>query len=210
MLFFDHSSFFKKEWCFFMRFSRNFCFLLYDDSLNPEFVSVLSDFGEKTFVMYHDRDINLDGTQKKPHYHVMVMCRNAREENVVCELVTSCGGANGVYQAVNSKKSFARYLCHMDNPEKMAYNPEEVMCLGGADYLSTALTKTDKKTSKIKTLREILNFCRENKICYYCDLVDICLDTRHDWTALLIGTYGRVIRNYIQSIDFSLHRKGAR
>lgn len=195
---------------FFMRFSRNFCFLLYEDSLKSDFISILSDFGEKAFIVYHDRDFNPDGTQKKPHYHVMVMCKNAREESVIDNLVKSCGGANGRYQAINSKRSYARYLCHMDNPEKVCYNPEEIISLCGADYLSMALTKTDKTTNKMNKLREILKFCRENKICYYCNLVDICFESRQDWVPLLVGSYGRVIRNYIQSLDFSLHRKGAR
>lgn len=185
-----------------MRFSRNFCFMLYDDSMNPNFITVLSDFGEKAFVVYHDRDINSDGTQKKPHYHVMVMCCNSRSENSIKRLVSDCGGANGVFKAVKTKRGYARYLCHMDNPEKVSYDPEEVMCLCGSDYLSLAMTKTDIESGKLNVLREILRYCRENVIVYYCDLVDYCVDVRQDWLSLLSGSRGRVVRNYIQSLDY--------
>ena len=191
-----------------MRFSRNFCFMMYDDSMNSNFVSFLSDFGEKTFIVYHDRDINPDGTQKKPHYHVMVMCKTTRSENSIKKLVNDCGGANGVYKAVKAKRGYARYLCHMDNPEKAPYEPDEVMCLCGADYLSVAMTKSDLKCNKLNALRQIIQYCRDNSIIYYCDIVDYCIDARQDWLSVLSSSYGRVVRNYLQSLDYSGKKRG--
>lgn len=202
----DHSLNFLKGWYFFMRFSRNFCFLLYDDSMNPDFITVLSGFGEKAFVVYHDRDINSDGTQKKPHYHVMVMCHNCRSEKVVSGLVHNCGGANDSYLPVVSKRGYARYLCHMDNPEKMCYEPDEVMCLCGADYLELALTKTDKDCQKNSKMKEVLHYCQKNKIIHYCELVDYCMDYRPDWMPCFVGSHGRVIRSYVQSLEYKLRR----
>lgn len=182
--------------------------MMYDDSLNADFVSVLSDFGEKAFVVYHDRDINPDGTQKKPHYHVMVMCKTSRSINMIQKLVDDCGGANGVFKAVKTKRGYARYLCHMDNPEKMPYEPNEVMCLCGADYLSLAMTKSDVKCNKLNTLCQIIRYCRDNSIIYYCDIVDYCVDERQDWLPILSSGYGRVVRNYVQSLDYSGKKRG--
>lgn len=189
-----------------MRFPRNFCFLLYDDSLNPNFVSVLSDFGEKCFIAYHDRDINPDGTQKKPHYHVMIMCHNCRSEKIISELVKKCGGANDAYLPVSSKRGYARYLCHMDNPEKTSYEPEEVMSLCGADYNKIALTHADIECRKNSQMYEIIHYCRKNKIVHYCKLLDYCMDYRPDWMRVLAGGHGRVIRWYIQSLEYMFRR----
>ena len=191
-----------------MRFSRNFCFMMYDDSMNADFISVLSDFGEKAFIVYHDRDVNPDGTQKKPHYHVMVMCKTTRSVNSVQKLVDDCGGANGAYKAIKTKRGYARYLCHMDNPEKMPYAPDEVMCLCGADYLSLAMTKSDVKCNKLNMLRQIIRYCRDNSIIYYCDMVDYCTEERQEWLPVLASSYGRVVRNYIQSLDYSGKKRG--
>lgn len=171
--------------------------------MNPEFISVLSGFGEKAFVVLHDRDMNSDGTPKKSHYHVLVMCENRRSENSIRKLVNACGGANNSYQGVMSKRSYARYLCHLDNLDKMPYEPEEVQCLCGADYMKVALTNADREKGRHKKLREILRYCRENKVFYYCDLVDKCLDERQDWFPLLTGSSGRVIRNYILSLEYA-------
>lgn len=187
-----------------MKYPRNFCFLLYDDSMNPNFISILSDFGEKAFVVYHDRDVKEDGTQKKPHYHVMVMCRNCRSEMSVAKLVHMCGGANSVYEPVSSKIGYARYLCHMDNPEKTTYESDEVMSLCGADYLELALTKAEKNDNKMAIARAILRYCKANKIIHYCDLVDYSISDRQDWFPCLSGSYGRIVRTYVQSLEYKL------
>lgn len=172
--------------------------------MNSSFITVLSNFGEPTCIVYHDRDINSDGTNKKPHYHVLVMCRNRRSENVIEKLVRNCGGANGKYEIVQSKCAYARYLCHMDNPEKMSYSPDEVMTLCGADYSELALTKSDRSCAKIDKMREILRYCREHNEIYYCDLLEYCMDSRLDWLPCMVGTYGRTIRNYLQSREYKI------
>ena len=137
-----------------------------------------------------------------------VLTLTTRSENSVKKLVCDCGGANGAYKAVKTKRGYARYLCHMDNPEKAAYEAEEVMCLCGADYLDLAMTKTDKKCNKLNMLRQILRYCRENSIIYYCDIVDYCVEVRQEWLPLLSSSYGRVIRSYIQSLDYSGKKRG--
>ena len=56
-------------------------------------------------------------------------------------------------EMVNSARGYARYLCHLDNPEKAQYDPAEVRCMGGADYYGI----TNLPTDDIKMLGEIMS-----------------------------------------------------
>ena len=42
-------------------------------------------------------------------------------------------GGVGV-EPVKSVRAYARYLCHLDSPDKVCYRTEDVLSLSGADY----------------------------------------------------------------------------
>ena len=44
-------------------------------------------------------------------------------------------------------RAYARYLCHLDNPEKAQYEVAEGESLGGADYLGTIKCAADTDTA---------------------------------------------------------------
>ena len=47
-------------------------------------------------------------------------------------------------QRINVVRGYARYLCHLDNPEKAQYNISDVISLGGADYQEVISLASDK------------------------------------------------------------------
>ena len=71
----------------------------------------------------HDRDINEDGEIKKEHCHVMFIFENAREINSVAKELNI-----ETYRIENVKsiKYMARYLIHLDQPEKAQYKYDEI------------------------------------------------------------------------------------
>lgn len=173
---------------------RNFSFLIYPESAVNDWQTVLASFFLPCFYVFHDKD------NKKPHYHVLVTPNNAISVNTVNTIVTAVGGANGCYERVTSTVGYARYLCHMDNPEKYQYLPDDVVCLCGADYQKITRTKSDEDSARLRVFREIFKFIRDNNFVSYAYFLDYCLDNEPSWFALAVSSHGRVIKDYIKSM----------
>ena len=101
----------------------------------------------------HDKDTNPTGEPKKPHYHVLIMYDSVKTSEQAKELFALIGGVG--CEVVQSIRGYARYLCHLDNPEKFQYNIDDVKSLCGADYVGTIGLAIDK----LKALDEMMEFC---------------------------------------------------
>lgn len=100
----------------------------------------------------HDKDINPDGTPKKPHYHV-ILCYNGPTtySNVKKTMTDPLGQPHPQY--LNSVKGAYRYLTHQDNPEKYQYDKNGVQHFGGfstADYCDMSITDEDRLYSALE------------------------------------------------------------
>ena len=91
----------------------------------------------------HDKDCNADGEVKKAHWHVMLMFGSMKTTAQAKEAFQSFG-CTVEPQRVRNTRGMARYLCHMDNPDKYQYNQADVVAIGAADYLSAIGLPTDK------------------------------------------------------------------
>lgn len=74
---------------------------------------------------YHDHDENADGTPKKPHYHVLMKFESNWMFKDVKRLITDVLHQPEPERALNPVGA-ARYLTHMDNPEKYQYTAEKI------------------------------------------------------------------------------------
>lgn len=177
---------------------REFAFILYPESANDNWKEILSMLQQKVFYVLHDKDIDFDGNLKKPHYHVMIMYDTPRSSSTVSKIAVKCG-SNGFLEHVMSKRGYARYLCHLDNPEKYQYSSNDVVCLGGVDYNSEIKSKTELKHDKLASIAEIMKFCSDNEVHFYADLLEYCVVKRLDWLEILTTYSGQVIKDYIKS-----------
>ena len=179
---------------------RSYSFLIYPEGLESNFVDILSNSGGKGFYILHDMDKLEDGTDKKAHYHVLIMFENPRSLAAVSRLAVRCGAVNGFVEPLKNAVAYARYLCHMDNPNKYRYESCEVTSFGGADYEEFCETNSDRKKRKLSTVCQIVDFICDNKIYSYASLVEYCCSCRHDWLEiLLVPSVGRSIIEYIKS-----------
>ena len=184
--------------------SRNFSFLIYPEGLADNFVEILNDSGGKGFYILHDMDKLEDGTDKKTHYHVLVMFENARTLNSVSRLAVRCGAVHGFVEPLKNVVAYARYLCHMDNPNKHRYESCEVTSFGGTDYEEFCETTSDKKKKKLGAVCQMIDFICDNKIYSYANFFEYCCSCRHDWLdVLLIPSVGRSIIEYIKSKNWT-------
>lgn len=182
--------------------ARNFATVVYPESAPENWREILQDLKTAVFISpLHDCDCNPDGEVKKAHYHVMLMYEGKKTLNTIRELCSTFGGVG--CEKVESKRGYARYLCHLDNPEKAQYNPDDVTTYGGENYHVVIGTVLDK----YKAIREMIAYCKDNKIISYAELVEYCMAERDDWFRVLAdnGTY--MIKEYLKSKDWTMNRE---
>lgn len=128
----------------------------------------------------HIGDHNPDGSIKKPHWHVMIIYESVKDyDSQVKPLFDSIGGVGR--EEVGSARGYARYLCHLDNPEKCQYSPAEVTCYGGANW--EAITNMPGDDPQIK--REIEKFIQQNRIYSYAEACDVLAANNLEWYNVL-------------------------
>jgi len=174
--------------------TRNFATVVYPESAPTNWQEVLSEHHVLAFISpLHDKDINPDDTPKKPHFHVLVMFEGVKTDEQVKELFATIGGVG--LERVNTLRGYARYLCHLDNPEKHQYSPDDVRSFCGANYIEVIGLATDK----YQAIYEMVDFCEENDIISYKELFLYARLHRNDWSRVLCdnGTY--VIKEYVKS-----------
>lgn len=177
--------------------TRNWAVVVYPDSAPENWREVLRDLKIQALISpLHDRDTNPDGTPKKPHYHVILIFEGVKTWQQVKEDVADRLNAPSP-EKVMSVKGYARYLIHMDNPEKAQYSQEEIEVMGGVD-LAELLKMTS--SSRHAMLREMRKFISENSVTELCDFMDWCDANRpDDWSVLLDDNSCYIIGEYIKS-----------
>lgn len=144
----------------------------------------------------HIGDVNADGTIKKPHRHVMFIFESKKNyETQVKPLFDRIGGVGRI--EVYSTAGSARYLIHMDNPEKFQYNMKDVLEFGGADY--RAIIQAERPGDKMKALHAIEDFIKANDIRGYAELLDTLRINNPDLETYAAMSLTYVIKEYLKS-----------
>ncbi len=178
--------------------TRNFATVGYPDSAPADWKEKLDQLHVAAFISpLHDKDVNPNGELKKAHYHVLVMFEGPKDYDTQVKPIFDEIGAVG-REIVNSARGYARYLCHLDNPEKATYSPSEVLCMGGADYYGVVTLPTDD----LKVITEIKRFCRENEIYSLAEIIDIAESLHPEWYSTIVMSRCYVIDKYIKSLEW--------
>ena len=179
---------------------RNYATVVYPDSAPENWQEIIAELKIPVFISpLHDKDKNANGEDKKPHYHVELLFDGQKTKAQAEEVIKSFGGVG--CEVVNSSRAYARYLCHLDNPEKAQYDIGEVKAYGGADYMTIIGTMADKA----KAIRDMLQFIEEEDITCFADLMMYASVNRSDWFDCLINSGAYVIKEYIKSRTWKLH-----
>ena len=156
--------------------TRNYATVIYDDDC----IDRINDLHLPCFISpWHDKDVNPTGEKKKPHRHVLFNFDSVKSWNQVRDIVEQIGGV-GV-ESVMSNRAYARYLCHLDNPEKAQYNINDVQVIGGLDYIELINSCADEYA----TLYEIIDYVLKNDICDFKEFVLYCQSEHFDWFELM-------------------------
>ena len=177
---------------------RNFATVVYPESAPENWQDILAEQFVPSFISpLHDKDVNPSGEVKKSHYHVVVMFegkKSIEQAKALFDLINGVG-----CEVVQSIRGYARYLCHMDNPEKAQYDSSEVRSLCGADYVGTIGLVTDK----YKAIGEMIDFCVDKHIYSYAQLLIYCRSERFDWFRVLCDNGTVVMKEFLKSLDWT-------
>ena len=177
--------------------------VVYPESAPDDWQSIISDLMIPCYISpLHDRDLNSDGTPKKAHHHVLFVfdCKKSRQQ--IEEITKQFGGVG--QELVKSKRGYARYLCHLDNPEKAQYDIDDVKSYGGLDYEADI----GIVINKYKIIGEMIDFVSANNIIYYSDLCDYARANEPQWFRVLCDS-SWTVKEYIKSNAYKLERKGS-
>lgn len=173
--------------------------VVYPESAPDNWLTILRDLMIPCYVSpLHDKDFNADKTPKKAHYHVMLVFEGKKSRAQIEEIVKRFGGVG--QENVKSKRGYARYLCHLDNPEKAQYSPDDVLSYGGLDYESDIGTVINK----YKVISEMIDFVSANNIFYYSDLCDYARINEPQWFRVLCDNGSYMLKEYIKSNKYKL------
>lgn len=182
--------------------TRNYATVVYPDSAPEDWMTILADQLVPAFISpLHDLDENPDGEAKKPHYHVLIMFDGVKTTEQAKEVFDKIGGVG--LEVVKVIRSYARYLCHMDNPDKHQYSTSDVRALSGADYHSVIGLAIDK----YEAIGEMIDFCDANNITSYAVLIEWARHNKFEWFRVLCDSATMVMREYLKSKKWSLDNK---
>lgn len=179
--------------------TRNWTFVIYPGDSAPEnWLEILKSLNVKGFVSPLHTDVNPDETEKKAHRHVLLMFEGKKSFSQVKAIADMLNAPHPQY--VQSKAGMARYLCHLDNPEKKQYEPSKVINLGGADYLEAVSTAADLD----RTISEMEEWCDEQGVFSYAALSRYARKNRPDWTRALRHRCTIHMKAYLQSCQWEI------
>lgn len=99
---------------------RKFFFVCYPESCDID-SSIISSGADRYAWILHDADLDDDGNLKKPHYHVYVEYKNARQPSTISKKFNI---AENNIEYCKSTRGCIRYLVHMNHKDKHQYNKE--------------------------------------------------------------------------------------
>lgn len=197
--------------------SKNFATLVYTDSSNIDSVRMALRAMHVSYIISpcHSQDLLSDGSGlKKAHYHIILVFDSLKSIPQVKSILTfkdiehdydlssldfNQEQVNFVgLEIVNSLTIYARYLCHLDNPEKASYPIDDVEAYG-LDYASLIRKERDKYDACGRVIDFIVsNHCT----CFATVLLHARQNDNEMFRVLCDNSF--TIREFIKSYSFLL------
>lgn len=152
-----------------MEKERYWTFIMYEDSRPDNWYDELQATGLQIAISpLHNKDLNSDGEEKKPHWHVVLFFQGPTTYSRVEKITKLVNGT--IPKRVISPIGMIRYLTHKDNPEKYQYDEREIITINGLDIddiqgMTTSMEIELKKAciqliqiKKIKEYSSLVNY----------------------------------------------------
>lgn len=121
----------------------------------------------------HDRDMCEEtGELKKPHYHLLLHYTSLKSQRQIKEDLEPLGAVGA--ERVRELGAYARYLIHVDDPDKAQYDIQDLRVYNGFD-ISKYFEET--KIGVDAGFAELVKIALEQGYTEYCSLVTYCLES---------------------------------
>lgn len=151
----------------------------------------------------HDKDILPTGEHKKAHYHIILIFDSLKSLDQAKEITSALGTVGCAL--CTSFRGYARYLCHLDSPDKFLYDKDLVLNVGDVDYWEVISSSADLARLHM----EICDFCYSNLVFDFWYLVQFAsFNAKTDWfralqsQALFYRVFLRSLENMYQKYGF--------
>ena len=179
--------------------TRNYATIVYPESAPENWLMILRELHVPFMVSpLHDRDLTAAGDPKKPHHHVQFVFDSVKSEAQVRDIVDTICGV-GV-EVVESRKGYARYLCHLDDYDKAQYDPDDVRCFGGLSYYD----EIDRISDKYDILGQMQDFCNEYEVNSFWLLYCYAKENDRNWFRVLSDSGATAMREFLRSRQYSM------
>lgn len=164
--------------------------------------------------------------EKKPHYHLEVVRFPEESKGLLYktwkDIADVCGAANGVFKKC-SPHNYAAYLIHDRDKSKQQFpdyqvveyskdldisiNENNVISFGCVpDYMEYIKIHDEKiksnKSSEQYKLIEIIQFCKDQNIISYANLVDWVIQNQIEWFETVISNSSQITA-YMRSMEYT-------
>lgn len=182
---------------------RNWAFVVYPESAPEDWREKLREMLVPGYISpLHDSDVNPDGEVKKAHWHVILTFKGNKSYEQIKEITDSIHAT--APQVCKDVRAYARYLCHLDNPEKAQYEVSDVECLCGADYLDKIKSAADTDTA----LGEMMDWCMEQGCFSFFRLSNYARRYRSDWFRVITSSRTVFLTAWLKSMEWEARLTG--
>lgn len=180
----------------------NYCCIFYPESVYPDWKNRIGECLVDCFVspLHAPTNSDREEDQRKPHYHALFMFPSKKSEDQVKEILNYCFGSyafNYDRCKVPSARNYARYLLHLDQPDKEQFKDgyKAVLEYGTKSY-KDVIESSKYRYLIIKRLIDIVN---EYGFIEYGDLVDFCVSNDEEGFMALADNCSYFLDCYIKS-----------
>lgn len=148
--------------------ARIWSFIAYPDSVPEDWEQILTEKFNLKWARspLHDSDLNADDTQKKSHWHIVLVFDGKKSYNQIKTISDTINAT--IPQKVHNLQGLMRYFIHIDNPEKAQYDIKDIKAVGiDVELEIYGLEEFNKKLKG-----ECFELIRDNDLREYCDLID--------------------------------------
>lgn len=184
---------------------RVWTFVIYPDSAPENWRDIIDAWNIEAYVSpLHDKDLNGDNEEKKPHRHVVLVFHGNKSAEQIQELSDQLSKVKIIPQKnrVADKRIMVRYLVHYDNPEKFQYEIDDIIEFSGADKLAFFTGEKEDDTA----VREMMAWAREQGITSFACLADYAAAERPEWFRVLVSRRSYFMDKYLKSLGFELRK----
>ena len=143
---------------------------------------------------------------EKYHIHILMLrpSRCGFTMSTWKDIAYLLGAANNHVEYIACPHKYARYLLHLDNPEKEQFDIESIHTFGDLvykDYIKIQDAFDKIKSDDTEIIKDIILYIQTYYITSYKELVDFCLDRSPNWLPTVVSKHNFLLA-YMRSMEY--------